>query len=95
MDTKNEAAMRGALLSLLYRERGHSWATVKPDDFAPPWTMQEIFYFGREFHGASPPLIKDFPDEDRGGYLMRISEHGKLVWEGRENTSLDIEGLPE
>ena len=83
-------------MSLLYQERHHNWAAVKPDDFAPPWTMQEILYFGREFHGASPPLIQDFPSEDgRGGCLMRISEHGKLVCEGREKTSLDIEGKPQ
>lgn len=96
MDTKNEAAMRGLLLSLLYRERHHNWAAVKPDDFAPRWTMQDILYFGREFHGTSPPLILDFPSADGlGGYPMRISEHGKLVWEGRAQTSLDIEGLPQ
>ena len=96
MDTKNDAAMRGTLLSLLYRERFHDWAEVRPESFEPPWTMQEVFYFGREFHAVSPQLILDFPSENgRGGYVMRSSEHGKSVWEGRECTSLDIEGLPE
>jgi hypothetical protein len=93
MNIKHEEICQGALLTLLYEKRSEKYAYVKPNDFSPPITMQDIGRFGRRFYDAK--LIKDPPMEHTEGYFMSISLHGEAVWEGREASLLNLEGLPE
>jgi hypothetical protein len=86
--TKDEAAMRGLVLGLLYANRNHNWTNAKPESFSPPLTKQEIHLIGRDFHEAD--IIKGYPSDHGDGYFMRISLHGQAIWTGKGTSSLDI-----
>ena len=92
MNIKNEAETRGVLLSLLYANKDHSWATVKPGCFSPPIAKREILCIGRDFHKAG--LIEEFPLDNGDYYFMRISLLGQAVWEGRAQSLLEIDVPP-
>jgi hypothetical protein len=95
MEIKDDAAMRGLVLGVLYAGKDHSFVKVKPDSFSPPMTMRDIGIISREFKNATPhPLIIGSPSKNGDGYFMRISVHGQAVWEGNAHTELDISGLP-
>ena len=92
-DIRNEAELRGSLLTFLYERRKPPWANVKPDSFSPPWTEKDITYYDSEFHKDG--LTQEYPSRDgRGGFWIRISDRGKLVWERRAHSDLDIDLPP-
>ena len=92
MKIKDDAAMRGLVLAVLYAGKDHSSVKIKPGSFSPPMSMRDIGRIGREFKDAN--LIKGSPSDNGDGYFMRISVHGQAVWEGNARTELDISGLP-
>jgi len=92
MDIKDDAAMRGLVLGVLYASKEHNSVLVKPASFSPPMTMREILHIGREFKDAG--IIKASPSNNGDGYFMRISVHGQAVWTGREVSSLEIDVPP-
>jgi hypothetical protein len=92
MEIKDDAAMRGLVLGLLYAGKEHSFVLVKPESFTPPMEKRDIRRIGFEFKDAD--LIKGTPSDNGDGFFMRISVHGQAVWEGNAHTELDISGLP-
>jgi hypothetical protein len=54
--------------------------------------MGDIARIGRELKEAE--LIKGQPSNNGDGYFMQISAHGHAVWEGREDSPLEIEVPP-
>jgi hypothetical protein len=92
MNFTDDPAMRGLVLGFLYASKEHNWTLVKPEKFNPPMKMGDIARIGRELKEAE--LIKGQPSNNGDGYFMQISAHGHAVWEGREDSPLEIEVPP-
>jgi len=91
IDNKIEATQRGKLLALLYSDRHHKYSSVKSSSFSPEISKREISRMGHDFFSAK--LIEDYPMDNGDNYFMRISFHGRSVWEGKEKSILDM-GVP-
>ena len=91
MEIKDDAAMRGLILGALYVGKERKMVLVRSDNFSPPMAMCDIFRIGCEFRDDE--LIIGVPSKNGNGYFMRISVRGKAVWEGREDSKLEISGL--